>query len=185
MGGLRAALFFRARRLTEINACVRASSDPAFEGSHRYSNPSRRRLTSPVARTAMIEFYPDIKWVHISSVLASGLLFLMRGSLVLAGRERIAMFAPLRYLSYTIDTVLLTAALMLMSVLKQYPFVDHWLTVKVVLLVGYIVLGSMALRRASSRSQRAAYFVAALATFAMIYGVARAHHPLGPFLLLG
>jgi uncharacterized membrane protein SirB2 len=143
------------------------------------------RHDSPVARNGMIEFYPDIKWVHVTSVLASGLLFLMRGSLVLAGQERIAMFAPLRYLSYTIDTVLLTAALMLMSVLQQYPFVHHWLTVKVLLLVGYIVLGSMALRRASSRSQRAAYFVAALATFAMMYGVARAHHPLGPLLLLG
>ena len=52
------------------------------------------------------------------------------------------MFAPLRYLSYTIDTVLLTAALMLATILHQYPFVHAWLTVKVLLLVVYIVLGS-------------------------------------------
>jgi uncharacterized membrane protein SirB2 len=44
------------------------------------------------------------------------------------------MAAPLRYLSYTIDTVLLTAALMLTAIVQQYPFVHAWLTVKVVLL---------------------------------------------------
>ena len=52
------------------------------------------------------------------------------------------MAAPLRYLSYTIDTVLLTAALMLATILHQYPFVHAWLTVKVLLLVVYVVLGS-------------------------------------------
>ena len=34
------------------------------------------------------------------------------------------MAAPLRFLSYTIDTVLLTAALMLATILHQYPFVQ-------------------------------------------------------------
>jgi len=38
--------------------------------------------------------------------VASGLLFLMRGLLVQAGRERLAMHPALRYLSYLIDTVL-------------------------------------------------------------------------------
>lgn len=37
---------------------------------------------------------------------------------------------PLRFLSYTIDTILLTAALMLMTIVAQYPFVDSWLTIK-------------------------------------------------------
>ena len=40
------------------------------------------------------------------------------------------MAAPLRYLSYTIDTVLLTAAMMLATMLHQYPFVHGWLTVE-------------------------------------------------------
>ena len=95
----------------------------------------------------MIEFYPQIKWVHVAAVIASGTLFALRGAGVLAG-ARWPMFAPLRYLSYTIDTVLLTAALMLATILHQYPFVHGWLTVKVLLLVVYVVLGTLALQRA-------------------------------------
>ena len=71
------------------------------------------------------------------------------------------MAAPLRYLSYTIDTVLLTAALMLATMLHQYPFVHGWLTVKVLLLVVYVVLGSYALKRGATRTVRAWSFVAA------------------------
>jgi uncharacterized membrane protein SirB2 len=127
----------------------------------------------------MIEFYPQIKSVHVAMVIASGLLFALRGAAVLAG-ARWAMAAPLRYLSYTIDTVLLTAALMLLTVLKLNPFVVPWLAVKLTLLVAYVVLGSLALKRARSRRSRAAFYVAALATFGFMYFVARAHNPLGP-----
>ena len=70
---------------------------------------------------------------------------------MLAG-ARWHMAAPLRYLSYTIDTVLLTAALMLATMLHQYPFVHGWLTAKVLLLVVYVVLGSYALKRGATRA---------------------------------
>lgn len=73
--------------------------------------------------SSMIEFYPQIKAVHIAAVMASGLLFFLRGSAVQLGGKW-AMAAPLRYLSYTIDTVLLTAALMLATILHQLPFVQ-------------------------------------------------------------
>jgi len=126
----------------------------------------------------MLEFYPQIKAVHIGCVVASGSLFALRGALLLAG-QRWANHAAIRYLSYAIDTVLLTAALMLATVLRQYPFVHGWLTVKVLLLVVYIVLGVFALKRARTTRGRALAWVAALATFAFIYSVARAHHPLG------
>jgi uncharacterized membrane protein SirB2 len=126
----------------------------------------------------MIEFYLQIKSVHVAMVIASGLLFALRGAAVLAG-ARWAMAAPLRYLSYTIDTTLLTAALMLLTALKLNPFTVPWLAVKLGLLVVYVVLGSLALKRARSRRSRAAFYVAALATFGFMYFVARAHHPLG------
>src|ERR1043166_2620323 len=101
----------------------------------------------------MLEFYPQIKWVHVAAVIASGSLFALRGAGVLAG-SRWAMHAVPRYTSYAIDTVLLTAALMLATILRQYPFVHGWLTVKVLLLIAYIVLGSMALKRAPTRRAR-------------------------------
>jgi uncharacterized membrane protein SirB2 len=132
----------------------------------------------------MIEYYPAVKMLHIGSVIASGSLFAARGLLVLAGRERLAMLPPLRWASYLIDTVLLGAAILLSTMLMQYPLVHGWLTAKVVLLLVYIGLGTMALRRARSRTARAAWYIAALATFGLIVLIARAHHPLGPFAAL-
>jgi uncharacterized membrane protein SirB2 len=128
----------------------------------------------------MIEFYAQIKWVHVAAVICSGLLFALRGAAQLAG-ARWTMAAPLRYLSYAIDTTLLTAALMLATILHQYPFVHAWLTVKVLLLVVYIVLGSFALKRGRTHAIRLRYFMAALIVYLFIASVARAHDPLGLF----
>lgn len=128
----------------------------------------------------MIEFYPQIKSVHVAAVIGSGLLFFVRGAGSALG-SRWTMASPLRYLSYTIDTVLLTAALMLVTILHQYPFVHAWLTVKIALLVVYIVLGSFALKRGPTRSVRAICWIAATAIYLFIVSVARSHHPLGHF----
>ena len=68
--------------------------------------------------------------------------------------------------------------------LHQYPFVHSWLTVKVVLLVVYIVLGSFALKRARKPATRLVTWLAALAIFGFIVSVARAHHPLGVLRVL-
>jgi uncharacterized membrane protein SirB2 len=126
----------------------------------------------------MIEFYPQVKLAHVAAVVASGALFFLRGAAVQLGAQW-AMAAPLRYLSYTIDSVLLTAALMLATMLHQYPFADAWLTVKVLLLVVYIVLGVLALKRGRSPGIRLASWLGALAIFGLIVSVARAHDPLG------
>lgn len=128
----------------------------------------------------MIEFYPQIKLAHIAAVFASGGLFALRGLAVQFGAAW-AMAAPLRYLSYTIDTVLLTAALMLSSILQMYPFVHGWLTVKVTLLVVYIALGTFALKRGRTRRVRLICWIGALLVFGAIVSVARSHHPLGLF----
>lgn len=126
----------------------------------------------------MIEFYPDIRFVHIAAVFASGGLFLLRGLGLLAG-GRWPRAALLRYLSYSVDTVLLTAAMMLTTIVRQYPFVHAWLTVKVVLLVVYVALGITAFWSRAAPRLRLAAWLAALALYAYIYSVARAHHPLG------
>ncbi|HXS88498.1 MAG TPA: SirB2 family protein [Steroidobacteraceae bacterium] len=131
----------------------------------------------------MLEFYPQIKAVHIAAVMASGSLFLVRGAAVQLGAAW-AMAAPLRYLSYAIDTALLTAALMLATIIHQFPFVQGWLTAKVLLLVVYVVLGSFALKRGRTRVVRTSCWVAALLVYLFIVSIARAHHPLGIVALL-
>lgn len=133
--------------------------------------------------TGVVEFYPQIKWVHVAAVMASGSLFAVRGALMLLGVQW-AMAAPLRYLSYAIDTILLTAALMLTTILHQYPFVHGWLTAKVLLLIVYIVLGSYALKRGRTQRTRLICWLGALAVYGYIISIARAHHPLGIFFTL-
>lgn len=127
----------------------------------------------------MIEFYAQIKSAHIGLAIVSGLLFALRGALVQWGRPALAMAAPTRYLSYGIDTALLTAALMLLNMLPGAVFANGWLAVKLVLLVIYVLLGTYALKRGQSRRTRALCYVAALVVFGCLASVARTHHPLG------
>lgn len=126
----------------------------------------------------MIEFYPQVRAVHIGAVLASGALFALRGVGVLAG-ARWPLAITVRTLSYSIDTVLLTAALMLLAMLPAAVFANHWLTVKLTLLVVYIVLGSYALKRGRSAHIRTVCFAAALVVYVAMFGIARTHQPLG------
>jgi uncharacterized membrane protein SirB2 len=126
----------------------------------------------------MIEFYPQIKLVHVAAVLTSGGLFLLRGLAVLGGRSW-GMVAPVRFLSYGIDIVLLSAALMLLAVLPSAMFANGWLWTKLAFLVAYVGLGSLALRRARSPRMRLACFIAALIAFIAMFTIARVHHPLG------
>lgn len=122
--------------------------------------------------------YYWVKQVHMYSVLLSFTLFLARGAWVLSGRP-LSHHAFLRVLPHAVDTILLTSALWLTTIIQQYPFRAPWLTVKVVLLVAYIVLGSLALRRAATRTGRTIAFVAAIGVFLFLFSVARYHHPLG------
>jgi uncharacterized membrane protein SirB2 len=131
----------------------------------------------------MIEFYPQLKQLHVGAVFASGSLFLLRGLAVQTGVSW-GMAAPVRYLSYSIDTVLLTAALMLWTVLPAAVFANGWLWVKIALLVVYVGLGTFALKRGRTAAVRFACFVGALAVFASMYLVARAHDPLAPLHMI-
>jgi uncharacterized membrane protein SirB2 len=129
---------------------------------------------------AMAIYYGEIKWLHICCVLLSGSLFALRGLLMLNG-SRLANNSVLARLSYVIDTALLAAAVLLAIIIRQYPFVQAWLTVKVALLAVYIVLGVFALRRGKTRWRRTGYFVAALAVYGFIISVAVMHDPRGAF----
>jgi len=128
----------------------------------------------------MALYYSEIKWVHISCVLLSGSLFALRGVLMLSG-SRYVNNKVLARLSYVIDTALLTAAVLLTIIIHQYPFVQAWLTVKVVLLAVYILLGIYALRRGRTQGRRAGYLIAALAAYGFIISVAVTHDPRGVF----
>ncbi len=120
-----------------------------------------------------------LRQTHIVAVLASGALFAARGLGLNVLGWKWMMSAPWRYGSYAIDTVLLLAAISLAGITGQYPFVDAWLTAKVLLLAVYIVLGSFALKRGRTRVLRIACLCSAMLVFMLIIGVARMRDPLG------
>ena len=128
----------------------------------------------------MTEYYLALRNVHIACAILTVSLFVLRGGLMLANSPW-QQNVVLRYLPHAVDTVLLTTALMLASVIHQYPFGAGWLTAKVVLLVVYIVLGSIALKRGRTKRIRTLALVAALLTIGFLVSVARTHHPLGVF----
>jgi uncharacterized membrane protein SirB2 len=70
---------------------------------------------------------------------------------------------------------------MLMTAIHQFPFSTGWLTMKVVLLVVYIVLGSYAIKRGRTKAIRVSAFSAALLVLAFLVSVARAHQRFGVF----
>ena len=128
----------------------------------------------------MLEFYPQIKHVHIAAALLSGSLFAVRGGFLLAD-ARWPASGPVRWTSYVIDTTLLTAALMLLTILPHGVFANGWLAVKLTLLAAYIVLGVLAMGRARRPRTQALCYAAALMALFAVYSTARAHSPLGVY----
>jgi uncharacterized membrane protein SirB2 len=132
----------------------------------------------------MIEYLPQIRPLHIGCAVASGVLFLVRGLPVLVGLPPFDR-RPLRRLSYAVDTVLLSAAIVLMVLLRAWPGTQPWVAVKLALVVAYIVLGSLALKRGRTRAIRRAAFIAAVVVYLCVIAVARGHDPLAPLRALG
>lgn len=122
--------------------------------------------------------YPLVFWAHISLVAASVSLFTLRGIGVLAGHAW-PMLKGWRGLSVVLDSALLMAGATLWWLLQLNPAHDTWLAAKLCLLVAYIVLGSFALKRASTAWGRAMCFLAALACVSLMASIAVLHHPLG------
>jgi uncharacterized membrane protein SirB2 len=128
----------------------------------------------------MTEYYLALRHIHIACAILTITLFVFRGGLMIAD-SALLQSRVMKTLPHVIDTVLLMAALMLTSVIHQYPFSTGWLTMKVVLLVAYIVLGSVAIKRGRTKRIRVAAFVAALLILGFLVSVARSHDPLGLF----
>jgi uncharacterized membrane protein SirB2 len=124
--------------------------------------------------------YIALKHLHVTFVALSGLLFLVRGIWMLRASPRLQQRWA-RIVPHIVDTLLLASAIGLAAVSHQYPGQMPWLTAKVVGLVAYIVLGTIALKRGRTQGVRTAAFVGALACFAYIVAVAVTKNPLVVF----
>ncbi|TNC95055.1 MAG: Invasion protein expression up-regulator SirB [Gallionellaceae bacterium] len=117
-----------------------------------------------------------LKIIHITCVVLSFSLFFLRGIWLMRGspimRQRWLRIAP-----HSIDTVLLTSAILLAWQLGYTPANSPWLAAKIVALLLYIGLGMLAFRFAKTHPMRFAAWMAALLTFAYIVATAITHDP--------
>ncbi|PXX45079.1 SirB2 family protein [Undibacterium pigrum] len=123
--------------------------------------------------------YLAIKHLHLTCVGLSGSLFLLRGIWKMRDSAMLQQ-RWVKILPHVIDTILLGSALTLACWSGQYPFQQNWLTAKLLALLLYIALGTLALKRGKTPAIRLAAFIAAIATFIYIVSVALSRQPI-PF----
>ena len=115
--------------------------------------------------------YGTIRQLHIACAALSGSLFLLRGIWMLRD-SNILQRRWVSVVPHVVDTLLLTSAIIMVVLSGQYPFAQGWLTAKVLALIVYIVLGTIALKRGRNKIVRVWAFIAALTVFAYIGSVA-------------
>lgn len=121
--------------------------------------------------------YTLIKYLHVSCAALSFAGFFARGVLMI--RDAPLLYARwVRVVPHVVDTVLLASAIALAAMSRQYPFVEPWLSAKVIALVVYIVVGMFALRRGTTKRGRITAWIAAQFVFIYIVAVAVSRSPL-------
>lgn len=120
--------------------------------------------------------YLSLKYLHMGLAGLSGCFFLVRGAWMLAGSP-VLQNRWVRTLPHVVDTALLVSAVVLATWSSQYPFVQAWLTAKVLALGVYVVLGMVALRRGRTRLIRGVAYFSALLVLSYIADVAMSKDP--------
>ena len=118
-----------------------------------------------------------VKDIHIACVVLTFSLFFIRGLWMLVDSDLLQRKWT-RRVPPVVDTVLLASAIVLAITIRQYPFVDAWLTAKVVALFFYIGLGMLALTYGKTKQIRIGSWVAAQLCFIYIVAVALTKNPL-------
>ncbi len=121
-----------------------------------------------------------LKQLHLTTLAVTLALFILRGVWMMLDSPRLQA-RWVRIVPHLNDTLLLASGIGLAVLLQQYPLMHGWLTAKFFALILYIVLGTVALKRGKTRSQRIAAWIAALFVFGYMASVAVTHDPF-PFL---
>ncbi|MFQ6372175.1 SirB2 family protein [Shewanella sp. YIC-542] len=105
--------------------------------------------------------YPGVKYFHLLMIGLSVMFLSVRFVLKLAQsawmERKLLKVAP-----HVIDTLLLLSGVVLCFMIKQYPFVDAWMTEKLGAVVAYIVLAIAAMNSARGKTFRIFAFLGAL-----------------------
>ena len=118
-----------------------------------------------------MDSYTLIKIIHIATAFISIFGFFIRGIWMILSspilQQRWIKIAP-----HINDTVLLFSAFALVFITAQYPGPAGWINAKILALILYIVLGTIALKRGKTKELRITSWILALLTYAYIILVA-------------
>lgn len=122
--------------------------------------------------------YMALKHAHMMFALISIVLFMLRAWIAVPSPARIKS-KVLKVLPHIIDTLLLILGVWLAVMMKYNPMGNSpWLAAKVIGLVLYIIVGTIAIKRGKTARQRLIATLAAIVIFAYIYGAAVTKSPL-------
>lgn len=118
-----------------------------------------------------MSIYEVIKFVHVLTAILSIGGFILRGIWMINLSTKLqnnwVKVAP-----HINDTILLLSAIFLVVLSAQYPGPIAWLNAKIVALVVYIILGTIALKRGSTKTIRTVAWCLAVLVFIYIFAVA-------------
>ncbi|MGF1747689.1 SirB2 family protein [Vibrio cionasavignyae] len=120
--------------------------------------------------------YSLILKAHVALVLLSFISFLLRAmwgfnaSALIENKFALAMHQLLTFM-------MLISALLLCLTIKQYPFVDPWLTEKFILFIAYVGSAMLVFRPHQSRQSRAILTSLTCIIFTLIFVIGKLHAP--------
>ena len=115
--------------------------------------------------------YEVIKSIHIVTAILSISGFILRGIWMMKSSYALQNMW-VKILPHINDTILLVSAIALSILSTQYPGTTLWINVKIVALIVYIVLGTIALKRGPTLKIRIVAWCLAILVFIYILAVA-------------
>jgi uncharacterized membrane protein SirB2 len=120
-----------------------------------------------------MEYYLPVKNLHMAAVGLSIVFFIIRAYWSVTG-SALLQLRPVRIVPHVVDSVLLVCGVILAVMIGP---AQPWILTKIVLLVAYIGVGTIAIKRGRTRTTRLVAALAAIAIFLYIVGVAIRHDP--------
>jgi uncharacterized membrane protein SirB2 len=119
----------------------------------------------------MLYWYLTIKNIHLSCAVLTFISFSVRSLWMILDSPLLEQ-RWVKILPHFIDILLLTTGILLVIMLHQYPGVETWLTVKLVALLVYIIIGSIALKHGKTKTIRVIALIGAFGAFFYMVKVA-------------
>ena len=112
-----------------------------------------------------------LKHAHITFAVISFIGFSLRGYWMVMESALLQTKAA-KILPHLNDTLLLGTAIALVVMTRQYPIVVGWVTLKILMLILYIVFGTFALKRGRNKALRIKFLMASVVVVPGIFLVA-------------